>query len=190
MNPLEIAAYHEAGHAVMRWLLHLPATDIEAYPTGGGYCWGTGKFGSPVDNLAVTLAGYAAEGGYGLVPVNFDEFSDGENDITHARMILGSGFFKVLPEQMEYALMRRFKQVGARLLTRHHIVVGLAKRIVRAEGYLEAEAVYAFLGDQSRRRRVPDLSTRYKIKLAVIRRHKLAGILVEQARARLKEEER
>ena len=38
MDPLEVAAEHEAGHAVMRWLRGLPATRLTVNSDGSGFC--------------------------------------------------------------------------------------------------------------------------------------------------------
>src|SRR5262249_5392394 len=66
---LEQVARHEAGHAVMRWLVGWPATSLTARPDGSGLTVGTGRHVQVWDALRVTLAGPAAEAGYGVVPL-------------------------------------------------------------------------------------------------------------------------
>jgi hypothetical protein len=62
---LDATARHEAGHAVMRWILGLPATaiSIEMDQPGNGFCAGTGKriMLSPKDQALFALAGPVAE---------------------------------------------------------------------------------------------------------------------------------
>src|ERR1051325_86563 len=69
---LEAAACHEAGHAVMRWLVGLPATKLTITEDGAGFCEGTGKRVSVKSLLVVTLAGLAAEIGYGVCPLDWE----------------------------------------------------------------------------------------------------------------------
>jgi hypothetical protein len=72
---LEDAARHEAGHAVMRWLVGLPATKLTISQDGAGFCEGSGKRVFVYDFLRVTLAGLAAEIGYWRVPARLGENS-------------------------------------------------------------------------------------------------------------------
>jgi hypothetical protein len=62
-----LTAYHEAGHAVMRWMLRLPPTAVHA-EDGYGYAEGTGVFIPFQENTLIALAGYAAELNYCLPP--------------------------------------------------------------------------------------------------------------------------
>lgn len=49
-------ACHEAGHAVMRWLVGLPATAIHVYAEGEGLCEGTGRRIVTAAHLSVLLS--------------------------------------------------------------------------------------------------------------------------------------
>lgn len=69
-------AQHEAGHAVMRWVLGLPATELTA-DDEGGLCAGTGRRIWISDEILVMLAGVAVESGYGVV---------GEVDLTRSKL--------------------------------------------------------------------------------------------------------
>jgi hypothetical protein len=80
-----ITAEHEAGHAVMRWLRGLPATDVHVND-GFGLCEGTEAYISGEDALLVTLAGPAVEAGYGLNKVNIEQLIF--CDLDEARQIL------------------------------------------------------------------------------------------------------
>lgn len=71
-------AKHEAGHAVMRWILGLPATDVTANGADG-FCSGTEGTIKTNQAVLIALAGYAAEADYrsGAVDcekANTDEF--------------------------------------------------------------------------------------------------------------------
>lgn len=67
---LKAAAWHEAGHAVMRWLLlsRGTRTAIDFGRPGAGYSEGTHRSISVGDHLLITLAGPVAEG-IGLGPL-------------------------------------------------------------------------------------------------------------------------
>jgi len=55
-------AYHEAGHAVVKYILHGRCGDLSISADGSGFCGGCGvPFRSPSDAVKVCLAGYAAE---------------------------------------------------------------------------------------------------------------------------------
>ena len=58
-----LAAWHEAGHVAMRWLLGWPLTAVRIDDNGEGFTEGAGGWVSPGENVLVTLAGYAAECG-------------------------------------------------------------------------------------------------------------------------------
>jgi hypothetical protein len=63
---LDATAVHEVGHAVMRWIVGWPATEVFA-DYGHGFCKGTGNRVLASDLLMVTLAGYAAELPFGTI---------------------------------------------------------------------------------------------------------------------------
>lgn len=64
MEPTEKqkAAYHEAGHALMKFLRLDVCGDLSITDDGEGYCSGTGlHFRNVSDSIKVYLAGYAAQ---------------------------------------------------------------------------------------------------------------------------------
>lgn len=63
--PIETVAFHEAGHAVMRWLCGLPAGRTAASQVGG-ICEGSGKEIDAESFILVSLAGYAVECNFGI----------------------------------------------------------------------------------------------------------------------------
>ena len=74
---LEVAARHEAGHAVARWFCvgrrrRWPATRLTVNVDGSGYTAGTRNRIGVTDTLRVTLAGPAAEAGLGLLRGGLD----------------------------------------------------------------------------------------------------------------------
>lgn len=87
----DMAATHEAGHAVMRWLLGLPATGLTA-GEGVGFCAGTGDTIRADDAMKLSLAGYASQ--WGCVAGKIDlknevAFSDDPaNDFNEALRLL------------------------------------------------------------------------------------------------------
>lgn len=85
----EITADHEAGHAVMRWLRGLPATDLYA-DVGFGYCAGTGAIVSAEDTILIQLAGYAVESGYGLLVEDAALVTAETADFIHAKAVLAA----------------------------------------------------------------------------------------------------
>jgi hypothetical protein len=84
-NLLRVAAKHEAGHAVMRWILELPLTELTA-TVGTGMCAGTKAKVQVKDYLLVTLAGLAAESNYGFYQPDFSSRDGG--DLDRARLML------------------------------------------------------------------------------------------------------
>ncbi len=142
-------AHHEAGHAVMRWLRGLPATDVHVNE-GYGLCKGTGEKCRGEDRLLILLAGPAVEVGYGiLVEVDLNQMSF--DDLDEARQILEADSYlrirlpeKPVPEQtvavgffeVEDALRRWFDRACEELLQHCLIVDHVAHLAV--EGYLSA----------------------------------------------------
>src|SRR5262245_51766017 len=102
MVDIDTIAGHEAGHAVMRWLRGLCATEI-CVNDHGGFCAGTGSRIHAESALLVTLAGFAAESGCGVFgDVDFDRSA--AEDLDRARAILsGSEWLRFLAvnEQLE-----------------------------------------------------------------------------------------
>lgn len=81
----ETICLHEAAHAVMRWVRGERSTMIEVNENGG-FCGGTGRRISAENALLITLAGFAAETGYGLARPVFE--TSQAQDIDEARAIL------------------------------------------------------------------------------------------------------
>jgi hypothetical protein len=142
-------ARHEAGHAVMRWLRGLPATDVHVNE-GYGLCEGTGEKCRGEDAILVTLAGIAAELGYWFPKEDFEQVT-GCQDLEEARQILETtpllrirlpekpvpgqtvavGFFEV-----EDALRRWFYR-ACEELQQHCLIVDQIAHLA-VDGYLSA----------------------------------------------------
>ena len=132
-------AKHEAAHAVMRWLLGLPATRLELHDTGG-LCHGSGKLIETRDELLVTLAGFAWEAGYLLFDV--DWVGSRSDDFDHARDILRRcphlclGFAaskrknRVVTQNVDVALKRWFRSAGQALLPHDDLIDVLGDELV------------------------------------------------------------
>jgi len=107
MSIPEAAAWHEAGHAVMRWRLALPLTKLIVNADGSGFCWGTGR---PLitlrDSLRLRLAGPAGEIGMMSALLSWEE-SRGA-DLDAARVILARW---TPPAEIEDGLKREFDAV-------------------------------------------------------------------------------
>ena len=85
-----ITAMHEAGHAAMRWMLELPATNIYV-SDGDGYCDGTEVRISGEQSILIALAGEAAETDYGTRFVDFSKSPC--EDFDDAREVLSREFW-------------------------------------------------------------------------------------------------
>lgn len=81
---------HEAGHAAMRWMLELPATNIYV-SDGDGYCDGTEVRISGEQSLLIALAGEAVETDYGTRSVDFSKTPC--EDFDDAREVLNVQFW-------------------------------------------------------------------------------------------------
>ncbi|MPZ21857.1 MAG: hypothetical protein GEV06_28880, partial [Luteitalea sp.] len=118
----EKTAWHEAGHAVMRWLENLPATELTLHETGG-LCAGTGRMVSADKTLNVGLAGYAVEATYLLFGTTIDIAASRTSDFDEARECLKSRPHlcwvavgeKIRIASVDEALEWRFKFVCERL---------------------------------------------------------------------------
>ena len=135
---LRTIAFHEAGHAVMRWLRGLPATELTA-DCDGGFCAGTGTTVRADDELFVALAGFAAEGIFGSGDVDWEACRG--DDFDYAREILAARPF-MRPNGMENALNNYFNY-GCDLLRGHlDLIDTIASRLEHA-GRLSARQVAA-----------------------------------------------
>ncbi|WP_417737483.1 hypothetical protein [Rosistilla oblonga] len=81
----ESTARHEAGHAVMYWMLtgHIPSIVVAG---GDGHCDGSAMELTEAQDLHYTLAGFAAEGNY--IYIDFDPANSEASDIDHARDLI------------------------------------------------------------------------------------------------------
>ena len=107
---LEAAACHEAGHAVMQWLVGWPATKLTISEDGSGFCAGTGKRVFVLDFLPVTLAGPAVEAGYGVVPLDWEKSRAA--DLDEARVLLARTAWLTLPSRDPDVALRDRELVG------------------------------------------------------------------------------
>ncbi len=95
-----ITAMHEAGHAAMRWMLELPATNIYV-SDGDGYCDGTEARISGEQSLLIALAGEAVETDYGTRSVDFSKTPC--EDFDDAREVLNVQFWlRLRPPDMQH----------------------------------------------------------------------------------------
>jgi hypothetical protein len=147
----ETVCGHEAAHAVMRRLIHLPCTAITANKHGG-HCRGTGESCTDYQALMVTLAGYAYEAGCGLW--EFDAGESRTEDFDFARKLIAerpnfrlsdSGDF----ESVERSLNRHLKRAGEMLFPYLGYVEHLGARLASARK-LSARRVAAVLRSMAR----------------------------------------
>ncbi len=147
----DATAYHEAVHAVMRWIVGLPATEVTA-GRDGGHCGGTGRSVSAEGKLWVALAGFAVEAGYGVAPPDLPKCAG--SDFDRARDILaGHEWLRASGKRVlgvEAALQRAFSQAGELLLARVDLVENVAQRLMY-ERRLSARQVAAMCREYSRR---------------------------------------
>jgi hypothetical protein len=144
------APYHEAGHAVMRWLEGLRATETVADHLGGGFCAGTGKMINAQSALYVTLAGFAAEAAYEILGA-VDLSSSKCVDFDDARQILDqNGWLRIVATEdhqivvqgVDEALRRYFTHTCEVLYPHASLVDRIADRL-ELEGRLSARAIAA-----------------------------------------------
>jgi hypothetical protein len=148
---LDLAATHEAGHAVMRWLCGWPATRLMAAGNGTGRCEGTGRRVGISDKLRAMLAGPAAEAGYGIFELDWTETRFADFD--EARRILGGAFWLIQAgEDVEAAFRRHFGAVCEELWPYADLVEEIAWRLTK-QGALSAQAVAALCREYRRRAR-------------------------------------
>lgn len=153
-------AYHEAGHAVMRWLLGWPCTELMA-SEGDGYCAGTGRKIRVNDRLLITLAGFAAEAGCMADAVNLS--ASQTDDFNEARQLLqrcewlrlrpdvdDEGKPTVHIESVEAALRRHFAQACDVLFPHALFIEEIALRLAR-ERKLSARVVAGMCRSYRRR---------------------------------------
>jgi len=136
----EGTAAHEAGHAVMRWLRGLPPTPISLVDDGDGCCRGTGQLYPAKDVLFVTLAGYAAESGFGVADVDLAGLCD---DFNYARTILRSARELTRGDETAGEALERYFARTCELLRPHAEVIETLQRMLIADGIVSADAVAA-----------------------------------------------
>jgi hypothetical protein len=143
-------AVHEAGHAVMRWIRRLPITAVWA-DEEDGLCEGCGK---PIDaetNLLLTLAGFATEADYMLLPerVNLAE-SDGDDFDSAWRILHHSPHLRNEGESTEGALMRWMILAGHTLYPYRELVERLGFALAQRR-HLSARSVSAIIREWCKR---------------------------------------
>lgn len=160
MVDLETIALHEAGHAVMRWLRGLSATDVTANDDGG-FCAGTGRAVHSESELLVSLAGFAVECGY-AVGGRIDLAHSHGDDFDHARRILSETEYLrfrvnadrsgVFVQDVDAALLRYFARAGVELLPYSDLIEDIGQRL-QIEGRLSARTVAAICREYVKRSR-------------------------------------
>lgn len=151
------AAYHEAGHAVMRWLRGWPLTALTAREDGSGLCAGTGRRVRAFEHIEVLLAGPAAE--VGIFWERLDWERSRFNDFDDAREVMRAlGCYA----DVEAALRDEFKKVAVRLADYSDLIETIADRLY-VTGSLSARAVAAYCREHGRRearqQTAPDAAT-------------------------------
>ena len=150
---LDTIAIHEAGHAVMRWLRGLPATELTA-SDDGGLCGGTGREVRRDHVLYVLLGGPVVENGYGIVGT-LDFARCGSNDFERAKALLAGAEdwlcrdgLRVLT--IDEALAYHFDRACDLLCPHIELVDAIGGRLA-AEGRLSARRVAALCREYGRR---------------------------------------
>lgn len=149
MIGIETVAWHEAGHAVMRWLSGWPATALIANEDGSGFCAGTGRRVGVSDHLRVMLAGPAAETGCGIN--RLDWTGTHFQDFDEARHLLARCVWLVPPAMdVEEALRVHFDAVCRQLWDFWDLLEVIAERL-SWDGRLSARSVAAVCREHGRR---------------------------------------
>lgn len=158
---IDVIAAHEAGHAVMRWLRGLPATELTV-TADGGLCAGTGRVAPAEGLLLVKLAGFAVESGYGVFArLTLDTLAESHgSDFDEARRMLADcEWLRILatPEgaivqSVDEALVRHFHRAGELLWPHSDLVDALADRL-EYEGRVSARSVAALCREHEKRER-------------------------------------
>jgi hypothetical protein len=143
---VEIAAQHEAGHVVMRWLCGLRATTVTIEQDGSGFCPGTGRRIRLQDALRITLAGPAAEAGLlGAAVLDWEQTRF--DDFDEARRLLA---LDRSPADVEPALRGEFDVVCDVLIPYFDLIDDIAGRL-RTTRVLSARAIAALCREYARR---------------------------------------
>ena len=142
---LAATARHEAGHAVMRYLVGLPCTEIsiDVNAPGNGFCAGTGRLVAPWDLLLVDLAGPVAE----VYPYSVIPEGSVDEDFRHACEIV-DGAFAGDRTVLAFACAEAKELIG-----RHFGVVATLGELLLDLQVVAAEEVAALCRDRIRRRR-------------------------------------
>ena len=141
----DMISTHEAGHAVMRWLLGLPATEMLLHESGG-LVRGTGRRSDSETQLLLALAGPAVESGYGLVgKPDFQKSDLVDFDVARA-IIEGTPWLRHSWGEdnlsVDEALLYHFERACEQLLAVCDLVDWLGERL-NTEGRLSARSVAA-----------------------------------------------
>lgn len=156
MIDIETLAEHEAAHAVMRWLLGLPATEIWINDEGG-LCEGSGEMIPCETAVLVKLAGVAWEAGCIFTDL-IDLANSHFQDLIEAEAILDKAVWlrfrvedkKVIEESTSDSLRTWLKQAGE-LLFPHAFAVESIGASLANRRRLSAKTVAAFLREHGKR---------------------------------------
>jgi hypothetical protein len=163
MTNLELFAEHETGHAVMRWLCDMPATEVWISETEGR-CLATSKRFPAVETLLVKLGGVAVETGFGLFgdvswePGGFDDLDKAtaiiEGNIM-LRQVVGANLVPSFVST-EVALQHWLRRAGS-LLINHVEVIEAIARLLLSDRRILPRRLAGILQSYARRSGDPDL---------------------------------
>lgn len=157
MIDIKMLAQHEAAHAVMRWILWLPATEILINDEGGGMCKGSGKRISLDKDVLVSLAGPAWEAGCCFTDsidldgtLNFQDLIDAEAVIdkcVHLRMLVDGN--EMIEKSTRESLRAWLKRAGELLFKHGDAVESIGARLEERRS-LSAKSVAALLREHGK----------------------------------------
>jgi hypothetical protein len=112
--PRRWAAFHEAGHAVMRIVRHGAATAIDVRDDGSGYSHGTGASIRVTDKIEIALAGPLAEARTRKISAAAIFMTGGRQDLEHASELAACWAITIGSDQG--AVMREAEATARRFL--------------------------------------------------------------------------